>query len=490
MGLSKLWSPDGAPPSSFKILLGVSFSTTLFKFYLEWRNYRAVKKQTKVSPCLKNNITQEDFEKGKRYHLDLQRFGLLNSAFFNLVSFGMELGKIEGLLFGKSAVWLASLLNRVGPALPSALSFLPVTPLEVMGSFRHAVFLSVLQDIFMTILRLPFGYYQNFVVEEKHGFNRMTRMLFFKDLIKSILLRVLLYYPLMCGLIQGVVKVFGEQFPLFLSFGFVVFSLVFMYAIPKWIVPLFYKVTPMDPQDSLFKLIHAHCEACGFHTDNLGVVDGSTRSTHSNAMLMGLGKGKRIWLFDTILNDLTQEEVAGVVRHELGHWFHSHVKKLFFISMLQLTAITFASREIMYHPSLAREFGFPEAAISSVDSSGNTPRRFSFSPFIGFHICELFFDPLIFLLSTPQNIFSRHCEFQADAYSVTGAGPMPEKEEGEERGRTRGEVISSALMKIHKKENVVEHDWLYELMECSHPSLTDRIRGIQEVERKMLKKKN
>lgn len=477
---------EGNAATSFKVLLAISGSITAFELYLEWRNYRVTKKQKDIPLGFEGQITQEDFEKGKRYHVDRKRFDLCRSAFSSLLSFGLEAGKVNGTLYGKSAFWLASLLRRICPLLPSSLAVVPGTGLKLMGSWKHALFFAAIQDIVQSVLSIPFSYYSNFVVEEKHGFNRMTRKTFVADFFKSMALRLIVFQPIMIGIVQGVITTFGEKFPLYLTLSMVVLMLVFMHLIPTLVVPLFNKLTPMKPEDPLYELLHSHCEASGFSTKKMEVMDGSKRSAHANAMLFGFGSLKRLWLYDTIIEDLTPQEVAGVVRHELGHWRHGHVLKAFPLSIAQVTGATYGLRGCMRLRNLAKEFGYPEAAL--------IPKRYNdadfISPFIALSIVEYFMASASFAMTAPMNIMSRFFEFQADTYSVTAPGPLPEKEEGDQKAKTRGEVLSSALRKISKKENPLEDDWLYAMMEVSHPSLTERINNIKEVEAKIQKKAN
>lgn len=488
-GLPFSFVSEGKGFPLFPVLISVSTSISVFELYLQWRNYQAKKVQTKIPLGFGSKMTQEEFEKGKRYVLDSARFGLLRAGFFNMLSFGLEIRKVEGLLFGKSATWLASALSRISPFLPSFLTIPPVTAVGLMGGYSHAIFHSCVMDLLQSLLHLPFSYYSNFVVEERHGFNKMTKTLFVKDFAKSMLLRFLLLYPIIYGLILAMVQLFGERFPLYLSLGYLGVIFIFISSYSTLILPLFYKLTPLDKESPLFRMIHAHASACGFVTDKLAIMDGSRRSTHSNAMLLGFGKGKRILLYDTLVETLTPEEVVAVVRHELGHWCHSHTLKMLAMGVVQMMGLIYLSREVMHYPSLAREFGFPEAAIRPPGSTkGNTDNRFWFSPFIAFHICRLFAEPFCFALKIPQSMCSRYFEFQADRYSVMGAGPMPEVEKGETQARSRVEIISSALIKITKKENPMESDWLYALMEESHPSLTERIEALKAIESQASKK--
>lgn len=477
---------DGNANTSFKILLGISGSITVFQLYLEWRNYRAIKKQKDIPLGFEGHITEEEFEKGKRYNVDRKRFDIFHSSFSSALSLAMEAAKVNGALYGKSAFWLASLFQRISPLLPASLGISPVTGLSLMGSWKHALFVSAIQDVFQSVLGIPFSYYSNFVVEEKHGFNRMTRKTFVSDFFKSMALRLLFFQPVMIGVVQVVISTFGENFPLYLTLSLVGLMLVFMHLVPTLVVPLFYKLTPLKPEDPLYELLHAHCEASGFSTKKVEVQDGSRRSAHANAMLFGFGSLKRLWLYDTIIDDLTPQEVAGVVRHELGHWRHGHVLKFFPLMIAQVTGAAYGLRGCMRLRNLAREFGYPEASL--------IPKRYNnsdfISPYIALSIVEYFAASFSFTMTAPLNIISRYFEFQADTYSVTAPGPYPEKEEGDEKAKTRGEVLCSALRKISKKENPLEDDWLYALMEVSHPSLTERINNIKEVEKRIEKKAN
>jgi STE24 endopeptidase len=188
---------------------------------------------------------------------------------------------------------------------------------------------------------LPFDYIQTFNVDEKFGFNKMSRAMFFGDLIKHSIVGLLLGGPILfvaLWLMQGA----GEWWWLYLWLIWSTFNLFMLAVYPIWIAPLFNKFTPMEDQ-SLKARIEALLKKCGFASQGLFVMDGSTRSGHGNAYFTGFGKNKRVVFFDTLLEKLNADEIEAVLAHELGHFKHQHVIKrivmMFGLSLLGLALL-------------------------------------------------------------------------------------------------------------------------------------------------------
>jgi STE24 endopeptidase len=184
--------------------------------------------------------------------------------------------------------------------------------------------------ILMSLIELPMTLYRTFVVEQRFGFNRMTWKLFFADLAKHTLVETLIGLPLVV-LVLWLMAQMGEAWWLWVWGVWVGFSLLFLLAYPRWIMPLFNKFSPVT-DTQLVERIERLLARCGFRSSGLSIMDGSKRSAHGNAFFVGLGSTKRIVLFDTLVERLQPQEVEAVLAHELGHFKLKHVTKMLAIN--------------------------------------------------------------------------------------------------------------------------------------------------------------
>ncbi|MEJ2112356.1 MAG: M48 family metallopeptidase, partial [Flavobacteriaceae bacterium] len=173
------------------------------------------------------------------------------------------------------------------------------------------------------ILSTPFAYYKNFVIEEKFGFNKMTLKTFILDKIKGWLMLAIIGGGLL-ALIIWFYNITGSNFWLYAWATVAVFTLIMNMFYSRLIVPLFNKQTPLE-ENSLREKISAYAKTVGFTLDKIFVIDGSKRSTKANAYFSGFGSEKRVTLFDTLINDLDDEEIVAVLAHEVGHYKKKHI---------------------------------------------------------------------------------------------------------------------------------------------------------------------
>ena len=170
------------------------------------------------------------------------------------------------------------------------------------------------------IINTPFSYYHTFVIEEKFGFNKTSRKTFVLDKIKGWLMTIVLGGGIL-ALIIWFYNVTGSYFWLYAWGAVAVFTLFMNMFYSKLIVPLFNKQTPLEA-GSLKDSIQAYANNVGFKLNNIFVIDGSKRSTKANAYFSGFGKEKRVTLYDTLINDLDEDEIVAVLAHEVGHWLN------------------------------------------------------------------------------------------------------------------------------------------------------------------------
>ena len=260
-----------------------------------------------------------------------------------------------------------------------------------------------------SLISLPFSIYDTFVIEQRFGFNRATPKTFILDRLKSIALAAALGLPLAAGILW----IFGNVAHAWLwAWGLLTaFQLVLTYLAPSLIMPLFNKFTPM-PEGGLKRDIEALGVKCGFPLTGVFVMDGSKRSTKANAFFTGLGKRKKIALFDTLVEKSSPPELLGVLAHEIGHFRCGHIRQRLAIGILQ-TAIIF------YLLGLAVD---PDGKFSRLLFDAFGVREIS--PHVGLVLFSILLEPVSKALGILAHAWSRRHEFAADAYAanVTGDG--------------------------------------------------------------------
>lgn len=297
------------------------------------------------------------------------------------------------------------------------------------------------------VLTTPFSYYKTFVIEEKFGFNKSTKKLFWIDKLKGWLMTIIVG-----GLILSLIVWFygfaGNQFWIYAWALVAVFTLFMNLFYSTLIVPLFNKQTPLKDGE-LKTSIKEFADKVGFKLDKIFVIDGSKRSTKANAYFSGFGETKRIVLFDTLINDLTTEEIVAVLAHEVGHYKRKHTIFNLVASIL-LTGLTF------YILSL-----FIDNALLSQALGVNQP-----SFHIGLIAFGILYSPISEITGLIMNFISRKFEYQADDFAK------------EHFGATH---LISSLKKLSKNSltNLTPHRY-YVFMHYSHPTLKERILNLNK----------
>ena len=313
------------------------------------------------------------------------------------------------------------------------------------------IFLSLLL-LGQSVISLPFSVYDTFVIEQKFGFNRATPATFILDRLKGLLLGAVIGLPLAAA----VLWIFSNVPNAWLWAWVVVtaFQLILTYLAPSLIMPLFNKFTPM-PEGGLKQEIEALGVTCGFPLSGVFVMDGSKRSTKANAFFTGLGKRKKIALFDTLVEKSSTPELLGVLAHEIGHFRCGHIKQRLVVGILQ-TAVIF------YLLGLATDRDGKFARVL-FDAFGVT----QISPHVGLVLFSILLEPVSKLLGVLANAWSRRHEFEADAYAAKVTGD--------------GAVLGEALKKMSADH--LSHPspaplrvWL----DYSHPPLVERLAALEK----------
>jgi len=293
---------------------------------------------------------------------------------------------------------------------------------------------------------IPISFYSDFVIEEKHGFNKKTVKLFFTDLVKQTLLTIAIGGPLLVAMIW-IVKWGGKTFYIYLWAFSTLVTIVFMFVYPNYIAPLFNKYETLKDQE-LRQKIDALCLRLQFPLKELYQVDGSKRSNHSNAYFYGFWKNKRIVLYDTLLEN-PHEEILAILGHELGHWKLGHTMKGMALGLVQMFVIFYLYGLVMYNDSLFNSFGF-----------GDTR-----AVIIGLFLFSMIFSPVETFLGVLITLLTRMHEFQADRFSFDLG---------------YGDQLQSALVNIHKQNlGVLTPDKWYAWFHYTHPPLVERLRAIK-----------
>lgn len=281
-----------------------------------------------------------------------------------------------------------TILQGISPYLPGYLG----------GEITKSVIFFAVTHTVNTFLRLPLSYYDHFVLEERFGFNKTTLRTWLLDTVKLLVLNFAIISPIIAGLIK-IVDYFGDSFAFYLGvFGFVV--LLVLYTILGPLQHLFYKFTRLEDGE-LKSGIEELAKKLQFPVTDLYVCDASTRSSHSNAFFVGLPWAKRIVLFDTIIEKLSQPEILSVLAHELGHWKLLHTTQSLIALQLALVLQFVIFSAFIKNSSLYTSFGF----------TGQV------STLIGYILVENLATPIGALITLLENSLVRRNEYQADAFA-------------------------------------------------------------------------
>jgi len=293
-----------------------------------------------------------------------------------------------------------------------------------------------------TLASLPFDLWRTFVVEERHGFNRMTPRLFAADFAKGVALAVAIGSPLLLA-VFWLVERSGPLWWLYTWVAWVLFTLVLVVAFPRWIAPLFNRFTPLEDGE-LRRRIEQLLARCGFTASGLFVMDGSKRSSHGNAYFTGFGRTKRIIFFDTLIERLTPGEIEAVLAHELGHFARGHIPRLlavrFALALLMLAVLGWLYAE----PAFYQALGLAEPRVGAL--------------LAGF---ALVLPAFTFPFQPLASLMARRQEFEADAFAARHASAV---------------CLASALAKLYRDNAAtLTPDPLHSLVYDSHPPAALRI---------------
>ena len=299
------------------------------------------------------------------------------------------------------------------------------------------------------LLNIPFSLYKTFIIETKYGFNKTTLKTFWMDKIKGYFLTVLIGGPVLYLILYFFAN-FTEYGWLYVWIFLIAFSIIMQPIFTTFIAPMFNKFTPLE-DGPLLTRIKDYLSKINFPVQRLEVVDGSKRSSHSNAYFSGIGKYKRIALFDTLLEQMDDDEILSIIAHEVGHYKLKHIYSGIILSSLQSGIMLYILSLFINNEQLFSVFGMQEGNLSI------------YASLVFF---SMLYSPIALIVGVFFSIISRKNEFSADKYSAETAG-MPKS-------------LISGLKKLSKENlsNLTPH-WLNVFLNYSHPPVLDRIRVLK-----------
>ena len=374
-----------------------------------------------VPPDFADRISLEAHKKAADYTVAKSRLSFFHIALDAVVLLAFTLG---GGLDALDAAWGTTLASETlrGAALIVSVTFIS------------------------SIVEMPLDLYRTFVIDERFGFNKMTFGTFVADLIKSALVMLALGVPLVLGVLW-LMGAMGEYWWLYVWLAWTGFNVLVLALYPTFIAPLFNKFTPLE-EGELKTRIENLLAKCRFRTSGLYVMDGSKRSSHGNAYFTGFGKSKRIVFFDTLIKNLTGDEVEAVLAHELGHFKRRHVIKrmvwMFGMSLAGLWVIAQLMQTDWFYAGLGVSHGSTYMAL----------------------ILFLLVSPVFtFLLHPLTALYSRKHEFEADQYAAQTSSPT---------------ALIRALVKLYQDNAAtLTPDPLHSAFYDSHPPAAIRIARLQ-----------
>ncbi len=300
-----------------------------------------------------------------------------------------------------------------------------------------------------SVISLPFGIYSTFVIEERFGFNKTTAKTFVVDLLKGLMLSIIIGIPVLAGILAFFMYT-GELAWLYAWSAITLFTLIMQYVAPTWIMPLFNTFTPLEDGE-LRTAIEEYTKKVNFPLQGLFVIDGSKRSSKSNAFFTGFGKNKRVALYDTLIENHTNDELVAVLAHEIGHYKKKHIIKGMILSVIQTGVMLFVLSIFLNDEGLFNAFYMDEMSV-----------------YAGLIFFSMLYAPINMVLSIYMQIFSRKHEYEADAYAAETTGKP-------------GDMIST-LKKLSKDNlsNLTPHPF-YVFLNYSHPTVLERIKAIKRL---------
>jgi len=299
-----------------------------------------------------------------------------------------------------------------------------------------------------TLLSLPFSIYDTFVIEERFGFNKTTPATFIKDLIKGLMLSIIIGGPLLAGILA--LFQYGGSFAwLYCWIATTIFSLFIQFIAPTWIMPLFNKFTPLENSE-LKEKIMTYAKSVQYSLKGVFMIDGSRRSTKSNAFFTGFGKNKRIALYDNLIEKHSNQEMVAILAHEIGHYKKKHIIVGMAISIIHSGIIFFLISLFLTQKGLFEAFYVKEMSV-----------------YAGLLFFGMLYSPVELILSLFMNRFSRRNEYQADNFASNTTGKPEDL------------IVALKKLSVNNLSNLTPHPF-YVFLNYGHPPLLERIKNLKK----------
>jgi len=376
-----------------------------------------------VPEAFKNTISLEAHQKAADYTLEKGKLGQVDGIVSIIALLLLTLGGVINAIF---SFW--------GSAITS--------PLVAGVAATATIFL------IMTLIELPSGWYQTFVIEEKFGFNKSTTQQFIKDHVMQLGLGAAIGLPLL-ALILWVIDSVGSSWWLWAWGILISFSLLMSWLYPTLIAPLFNKFTPME-DGALKERISGLLARCGFNSQGIFIMDGSKRSGHGNAYFTGLGNNKRIVFFDNLVASLDDEELEAVLAHELGHFKCKHVVKMLVATSI-MTLISFGVLGMLIN----QDWFYTGLGVDVAQKSNA----------VALLLFMLVSSSFTFFIQPISAYFQRKFEFEADDFAASHA---------------QASKLISGLVKLYEENaSTLTPDPLYSAFHYSHPPAAIRVAHLE-----------
>lgn len=407
---------------NFTLLFLTVFALSLAtRLWLKLRHIRHVAAHRAAVPAeFAGRITLASHQKAADYTVDRSK-----TAIFAIL---IEAGVLLAFTLGGGLAWLHELWS---PRLDGI-------------AYGLAMIFSVM--LISVLIDLPLSLYSQFVVEVRHGFNRMTPALFVSDLVKQTLLGVAIGVPVVAAVLW-LMGAMGAYWWLWVWLFWSVFNLLVLFVYPTWIAPLFNKFTPLADGEMKTR-IEALLGRCGFRSSGLFVMDGSKRSSHGNAYFTGFGDNKRIVFFDTLLERLAPAEIEAVLAHELGHFRKKHIVQRIVLMFAGSLTFLWLLGQLIDTTWFYTGLGVPAQSTA-------------LALILFFLVVPVFLFPLAPLSSR----LSRQHEFEADAYAAEHAAA--------------GDLVRALVKLYDDNASTLTPDPLHSLFHDSHPPAAQRIAQLQ-----------
>ena len=406
------------PHTLLNIIIAIAAISYLFDQLLDYVNLKSLRPD--IPDDVAGFYDRSRYVKSLDYHRDLTRFSFITAGFSFVLSMTMLLTGAFG--------WLDDMLR----------------PMVEHPVLLALVFFGILM-LASDLLTLPFQLYSTFVIEERYGFNKTTVRTFFLDKLKGYLLAGLIGAPLLALLIYLIGEI-GRDFWIWFALIASAFIIVMNMFYTTLILPLFNKLTPLEDGD-LKTAIQQFARRVDFPLDNIFVIDGSKRSSKANAFFSGIGKKKKIVLYDTLIQKHTTDELVAVLAHEVGHFKKKHIVIGLVLSIIQVSLTMFILSLMVYNENLSIALGGSQLSIH-----------------LNLIAFSILFAPISGITGLFMSMYSRRNEFEADAYA---------------RETYSGPALADALKKlsVDSLSNLYPHPW-YVFFHYSHPPLLKRLEAI------------